>query len=57
MIGGLLMEIMKIRNFTGGSPGLLTLPSYLGDNTLSFFYSACIGTTISMIVSFIATYI
>ncbi|MGM0126023.1 PTS system, beta-glucoside-specific IIA component [Enterococcus sp. AZ194] len=56
-LGGLFMGIMKVKNFTGGSPGLLTLPSYIGDNTLSFFYSACIGAGISVIASFIATFI
>lgn len=56
-VGGLFMGIMKVRNFTGGSPGLLTLPSYIGENTLSFFYSACIGAAISIVVTFIATFI
>ncbi len=32
--GGLFMGIMRVRNFSGGSPGLLTLPSYIGDDTL-----------------------
>lgn len=55
--GGLFMGIFRTRNFSGGSPGLLTLPSYIGDNTLSFFYYACIGAAISIIVTFIATLI
>lgn len=56
-VGGLFMGIFRVRNFSGGSPGLLTLPSYIGDNTLSFFYYACIGAIISIIVTFIATLI
>lgn len=56
-VGGLFMGIFKVRNFSGGSPGLLTLPSYIGDNTLSFFYYACIGAAISILVTFIATLI
>ncbi|TRZ39585.1 PTS beta-glucoside transporter subunit EIIBCA [Niallia circulans] len=56
-VGGLFMGIFRVRNFSGGSPGLLTLPSYIGDNTLSFFYYACIGAVISIIVTFIATLI
>ncbi|PAD68188.1 PTS beta-glucoside transporter subunit EIIBCA [Bacillus sp. 7586-K] len=56
-VGGLFMGILRVRNFSGGSPGLLTLPSYIGDNTLSFFYYACIGTAISIVVTFIATLI
>jgi len=53
--GGLLMGIFRVRNFTGGSPGLLTIPSYIGDNTLSYFYYACIGAAISMAVTFAVT--
>jgi beta-glucoside PTS system EIICBA component len=55
--GGLFMGICRVRNFSGGSPGLLTLPSYIGDNTLCFFYYACIGAAISIVVTFIATLI
>lgn len=55
--GGLFMGICRVRNFSGGSPGLLTLPSYIGDNTLSFFYYACVGAAISIVVTFIATLI
>ncbi|MEJ8764352.1 beta-glucoside-specific PTS transporter subunit IIABC [Oceanobacillus sp. HCA-5259] len=54
-VGGLFMGILRVRNFSGGSPGLLTLPSYIGDDTLSFFYFACIGAVISIVVTFIAT--
>lgn len=56
-VGGLFMGIMRVRNFSGGSPGLLTLPSYIGDNTLSYFINACIGAAISIVVTFIATLI
>lgn len=54
-LGGLFMGISRVRNFSGGSPGLLTLPSYIGDNTLNYFYSACIGAVISIVVTFIVT--
>ncbi|MGM0303883.1 PTS system, beta-glucoside-specific IIA component [Enterococcus sp. AZ048] len=56
-VGGLFMGIMRVRNFSGGSPGLLTLPSYIGDNTLRYFISACIGAGISIVITFIATLI
>lgn len=56
-VGGLLMGILRVRNFSGGSPGLLTLPSYIGDNTLSYFYYACIGAAVSIVVTFILTLI
>lgn len=56
-IGGLYMGITRVRNFTGGAPGLLTLPSYIGDDTLTYFINACIGATISIVISFITSYI
>lgn len=56
-IGGLYMGITRVQNFTGGSPGLLTLPSYIGDDTLTYFINACIGAAISIVVAFITSYI
>ncbi|WP_208558919.1 beta-glucoside-specific PTS transporter subunit IIABC [Marinilactibacillus kalidii] len=56
-IGGLYMGITRVQNFTGGSPGLLTLPSYIGDDTLSYFINACIGAAISIVIAFITSYI
>lgn len=56
-IGGLFMGITRVKNFTGGSPGLLTLPSYIGDDTLKHLYMACIGAAISIVISFVVSYI
>lgn len=56
-IGGLFMGIGRVKNFTGGSPGLLTLPSYIGDDTLKYLYLACIGAAISIVISFVVSYI
>lgn len=56
-IGGLFMGITRVKNFTGGSPGLLTLPSYIGDDTLKHLYMACIGAAISIVISFIVSYV
>lgn len=55
-VGGIFMGILGTKNFTGGSPGLLTLPSYIGEDTLSFFYAALVGTAISIIISFIISF-
>lgn len=54
-VGGLYMGITRVRNFAGGSPGLLTLPSYIGDNTLQFFINAAIGAAIA--IAFTVSYI
>lgn len=56
-LGGLFMGISRVKNFTGGSPGLLTLPSYIGDDTLKHLYLACIGAAISIVISFVISYI
>lgn len=56
-LGGLFMGIGRVKNFTGGSPGLLTLPSYIGDDTLKHLYLACIGAAISITISFVISYI
>lgn len=56
-VGGLFMGIFRVRNFSGGAPGLLTLPSYIGDDTLRYFTFAAIGAGISIVVSFIISYV
>lgn len=55
--GGFLMGILGVKNFSGGSPGFLTLPSYIGDDTLTSFYFACLGAVVSVAVAFIVSYI
>jgi PTS system, beta-glucoside-specific IIABC component len=55
--GGLYMGMMRTKNFTGGSPGLLTLPSYIGDDTLYHLIHASIGAAISIVITFIISYI
>ncbi len=55
-VGGFFMGITKVRNYSGGSPGLLTLPSFIGGDSMSSFTFACIGMAISVAVSFIVTY-
>lgn len=55
--GGLYAGIMRVKNFSGGSPGLLTLPSYIGDDTLYHLIHAAIGAVISIVITFIISYI
>ncbi|MDO4536061.1 MAG: glucose PTS transporter subunit IIA, partial [Clostridium perfringens] len=52
-IGGLFLGIFKVVNYSGGSPGFLTLPSYIGGDSMSNFVYACIGAVISLVVSFV----
>ncbi|MGL5977679.1 MAG: beta-glucoside-specific PTS transporter subunit IIABC [Erysipelotrichaceae bacterium] len=56
-IGGLFMGIMQVKNYAGGSPGLLTLPGYLGGDGFSDILFACIGALIAFVVSFIMSYV
>lgn len=57
-VGGFFMGLMNTKNFSGGSPGLLTLPSYIGlDAPMSNFYFACAGAAIAFVVSFAVSYV
>jgi len=55
--GGLYMGLLKVKNYAGGSPGLLTLPGYIGEQGFSDLINACIGAVIAVIVSFVLTLI
>lgn len=56
-IGGLFIGIFGVRRYATGSPGLLTLPVYIGDDGLSNFMFACIGALIAFVVAFVISYI
>ena len=56
-IGGLFLGLFRVSNYSGGSPGFLTLPSYIGGESMMNFVYACIGAIISVTVSFVATLI
>lgn len=53
-VGGLFLGLFRVCNYSGGSPGFLTLPSYIGGDTMMNFVYACIGAVISVAVSFVA---
>lgn len=56
-VGGFFLGILGARNFSGGSPGLLTIAAYIGEDTLKYFYIAIAGLIISVVVSFVVTFI
>ncbi|MCJ1969888.1 beta-glucoside-specific PTS transporter subunit IIABC [Lactococcus carnosus] len=56
-VGGLFIGLMGVRRFASGSPGLLTLPVYIGDKGLTNIINACIGCGIAFIVSFVISYL
>ena len=51
--GGLYLGIMGVGRYTSGSPGLLALPGYIGDQGFANITHACIGAAIGFLVSFI----
>ena len=51
-VGGLFLGLFRVCNYSGGSPGFLTLPSYIGGDSMMNFVYACIGAVISVAVSF-----
>ena len=57
-VGGFFMGLLNVKNYSGGSPGLLTLPSYIGlDAPMSNFYLACVGAAIAFVVAFAVSYV
>ena len=56
-VGGLFMGIMRVRNYSGDSPRLMTIPSYIGGDSLRDLYLACIGAAIAFVISFALSYI
>lgn len=52
-LGGLFFGIFSVRRFATGSPGLLTLPVYIGGESMANFLYACIGVAISIAGAFI----
>lgn len=53
-VGGLFLGLFRVSNYSGGSPGFLTLPSYIGGETMMNFVYECIGAVISVFVAFVA---
>ena len=56
-VGGFFLGILGARNFAGASPGLLTIAAYIGEDTLKYFYTAIAGLVISVVISFIVTFV
>lgn len=56
-VGGLYMGLFKVKNYAGGSPGLMTLPGYIGGNGFTDLIHACVGAAIAFVVSFAASYV
>lgn len=55
--GGLYAGLCGVRNYAGGSPGLMTLPGYIGGDGFTDLINAVIGACIAFGVSFVLTFI
>ena len=53
----LLPWYFRCEKFCGWFPSLLTIAAYIGEDTLKYFYTAIAGLVISVVVSFIVTFI
>lgn len=56
-VGGLFMGLFTVKNYGGGSPGLMTLPGYIGGDSLRDLMLACIGAAIAFVVTFIVCFV
>lgn len=56
-VGGLVIGFFKVRRYASGSPGLLTLPVYIGEDGFSNLLFACLGALLAFVVAFIVSYI
>lgn len=56
-LGGLYGGIMGVKSWASSSPGLAALPVYVGGEGMSNFYHALIMVAISIVTTFIITYI
>lgn len=52
-ISGFFLGLMRVKNFAGGAPGLLTLASYIGEDTFYYLYVAIAGLVLAVILGFI----
>lgn len=55
--GGLFMGLFTVKNYGGDSPGLMTLPGYIGGDSLRDLILACIGAAIAFAVAFIISFV
>ncbi len=56
-VGGLFIGFMGVKRFASGSPGLMTLPVYIGEDGFSNLMYACIGALIAFGVAFAVSFV
>lgn len=56
-VGGLVCGIFGVKAYVMASPGLISLPIFIGGDSMSSFIWACIGAAVSMVVAFVISYV
>lgn len=56
-VGGLIMGIFGVKAFVLASPGLISIPIFIGGDGMSNFIWACIATAVSIAVAFVLSFI
>lgn len=54
--GGFFMGMNGVKNYTGGSPGLMTMPGYIGGDGLHDLIFASIGAAIAFAIAFVISF-
>lgn len=57
MIGGFFMGMNGVKNYTGGFPGLMTMPGYIGGDGLYDLIFASIGAAIAFAIAFAVSFV
>lgn len=55
--GGAVIGLFGVRRFATGSPGLMTLPVYIGEKGMSNFIYACLAAVVAFVVAFIVSFV
>lgn len=55
--GGAVIGLFGVRRFATGSPGLMTLPVYIGEKGMSNFMYACLAAVVAFVVAFIVSFV
>lgn len=56
-VGGLFIGLFGVKRYASGSPGLMTLPVYIGEDGFRNLIFACLGAAIAFAVAFVVSFV
>lgn len=56
-VGGLFAGLTSVRAYVMASPGLISLPIFIGGESMNGFYCGCIAAVLSIVVSFAVSFV